>query len=65
MPPQQPDGLLDLRNDGRDFRAHFSDQISGVGYLVSMHGSPLGANLIPDFQRLSAEISTSRWCRRV
>jgi len=35
MPPQQSDGLLDLGDNGFDFRAHVRYQISAVGNQIS------------------------------
>jgi hypothetical protein len=35
MPPQQPGRLLDLGDDGLDFRAHVRWQISGVRRQLS------------------------------
>jgi hypothetical protein len=35
MPPQQSDGLLDLGDNGFDFRAHVRHQISAVGNQIS------------------------------
>jgi hypothetical protein len=35
MPPQQPDRLLDLGDDGFDFRVHIRCEISGVGCQLS------------------------------
>jgi hypothetical protein len=34
MPPQQPDGLLDLGDDGLNFSAHIGCRISVIGYQI-------------------------------
>jgi hypothetical protein len=46
MPPQQPDGLLDFLDDGGDFSAHGSCQISGSGMALSMAGTARAARLL-------------------